>query len=67
MRAGRYVFAGGARAVRWPFAVHEVRVTPLIAPEFQANFQKILTTTRLYFDIEAKPRREPRKHGSAGR
>jgi hypothetical protein len=67
MRAGRHEFAGGAHAARWPFAVHEVRMTPLIAPEFQASFQRILTTTRLYFHMEAGAWRESRKRGSPGR
>ena len=67
MRAARHEFAGGAQAVRWPFAVPEVRMTPLIAPEFRASFQKILTTTRIYFDIDSGPRRESRKHSSSGR
>ena len=52
MRAGRHDFAGGVRAARWPFAMHELRVTPLIAPEFQASFQRILVTTRSYLDLE---------------
>jgi len=52
MRAGRHDFAGGVRATRWPFAMHELRVTPLIAPEFQASFQRILVTTRSYLDLE---------------
>jgi len=51
--------------MRWPFAVHEVRVTPLIAPEFQASLQKILTTTRFYFDIERVPQQESRKRSPA--
>jgi len=59
MRAGRYDFAGRAPA-RWPFAVHEVRVAPLIAPEFEASFQRILTTTRYYFDIQRAPSRGKR-------
>jgi hypothetical protein len=64
MRAERHEFAGGAYAARWPFAVHEVRMTPLIAPEFQASFQRILTTTRFYFHIEGGARRESRKRSS---
>jgi hypothetical protein len=65
MRAGRYYdSAGGAQAARWPFAIHEVRVTPPIAPEFQASFEKILTTTRYYFDIQ-RDRRESRKRGTS--
>ena len=65
MRAGRYDFAGGPLATRWPFAVHEVRVAPQIAPEFQASFDKILATTRYYFDIQRD--RGPRKRASARR
>jgi hypothetical protein len=67
MRAGRHEFTGGAHAARWPFAVHEVRMTPLIAPEFQASFQRILTTTRFYLHIEGEARRESRKRRSPGR
>jgi hypothetical protein len=67
MRAARYEFGGGAQAVRWPFAVPEVRMTALVAPEFRASFRKILTTTRMSFDIESGPRRESRKHSSSGR
>ena len=58
MRAGRYSFAAGPPATRWPFAAPEVRVAPLIAPEFQASFDMILTTTRYYFDIQRAPRRD---------
>ena len=60
MRAGRHDLAGGAQAARWPFAIHEVSVTPPIAPEFQASFARILTTTRYYFDIQ-RDQRESRK------
>jgi hypothetical protein len=67
MRAGRYHdVAGGVHAARWPFALHEVRVAPLIAPEFQASFQKILTTTRYYFDIQ-RDRRASMKRGASRR
>jgi hypothetical protein len=67
MRAGRHEFAWGAHAARWPFAVHEVRMTPLIAPEFEASFQRILTTTRFHFHIEGGERRGSRKRSSPGR
>jgi hypothetical protein len=63
MRAGRYDFAAGGQAVRWPFAVHELSVTPLIAPEFRASFQSILTTSRSYFHLERELEREARKRG----
>jgi len=53
--------------VRWPFAVREARMTPLIAPEFQASFQRILTTTRFYLHMEAGALRESRKRSSPGR
>jgi hypothetical protein len=66
MRAGRHEFAGGAHAARWPFAMHDVRMTPLIAPEFQASFHRILTTTRFYFHIEGRATRESRKRSSPG-
>ena len=67
MRAERHEFAGGAHAVRWPFAVREVRMTPLIAPEFQASFHRILTTTRLYFHIESGGRRQSKQRSSPAR
>ena len=66
MRAGRY-FAAGLPAARWPFAVHEVRVAPMIAPEFRVSFDKILTTTRFYFDIQRAPDRDSRKRSPARR
>jgi len=67
MRAGRHEFAGGAHAARWPFAVHELRMTQPIAPEFQASFHRILTTTRFYFHIEGRATRESKKRSSPGR
>lgn len=67
MRTGRYDFAGGAHAAHWPFAAHEFRVTPLIAPEFQASFERILTTSRYYFHVEKVIEREPRKRSSSRR
>ena len=67
MRAGRYDFAAGPPSARWPFAVHEVRVAPMIAPEFRASFDKILTTTRYHFDIPRAPQRESRKRAAARR
>ena len=66
MRTGRYDFAAGAHAARWPFAIHEVRATPPIAPEFQATFERILTTTRYYFDVR-RDGRGARKRGTARR
>ena len=66
MRTGRYDFAAGAHAARWPFAIHEVRATPPIAPEFQASFEKILRTTRYYFDIQ-RTGRESRKRSASRR
>jgi hypothetical protein len=67
MRGGRYDFAAGPPSARWPFAVHEARVAPLIAPEFQASFDRILTTTRYYFDVQRTPARDSRKRPSARR
>ena len=67
VRARRYESTGGGQAVRWPFAVREVRVTPLIAPEFQLTFQRILTTSRSYFQLERELEREPRKRGLSRR
>ena len=67
MRAGRYGFAAGPPSAHWPFAVHEVRVAPLIAPEFQASFDRIVATTRYYFDIRRRPDRDSRKRASARR
>ena len=67
MRAGRHGFAAGPLAARWPFAVHEVRVAPLIAPEFRASFDKILMTTRYYFDIQRASDRDSRKRSPAAR
>ena len=67
MRVARYGFAVGAQAARWPFAVPEVRMTPMIAPEFRASFGKILTTTRIYFDIGSGSSRGSRKQSSSGR
>jgi hypothetical protein len=67
MRAGRHEFAARAHAARWPLAVHEVRMAPLIAPEFQASFRRILTTTRFYFHIEGRATQESRKRSSPGR
>jgi hypothetical protein len=64
MRAGRHLSAGGPQAARWPFAVHEVRTTPLIAPEFRSSFHRILSTTRFYFHIEDGSRREQQKRDS---
>ena len=58
MRTGRYSFTARAPTARWPFAVHEVRMTPMIAPEFQASFQRIITTTRYHFHIEEQNLRE---------
>ena len=66
MRAGRYDFAAGIPAARWPFAMPEVSLTPLIAPEFQASFERILTTTRYYFDIQ-RDQRESRKRRASTR
>ena len=40
--------------VRWPFAIREVRVVPLIAPEFRPSFERILTTTRSYLHLETE-------------
>ena len=67
MRGGRHEFAGAGQAVRWPFAVHEVRVTPLIAPEFQLSFQRILTTSRSYFHLERDIERQSRKRSLSHR
>jgi hypothetical protein len=67
MRAGRHDFAGGVRATRWPFAMHELRVTPLIAPEFQASFQRILVTTRSYLDLERDLQRKSRQRSLSRR
>jgi hypothetical protein len=67
MRGGRYEFAGGGQPVRWPFAAHEMRVTPLIAPEFQVSFQRILTTSRSYFHLERELERGSRKRGLSHR
>jgi hypothetical protein len=38
-------------------------VTLLIAPEFRASFQSILTTSRSYFHLERDLERESRKLG----
>lgn len=70
MPARRYDnYCAGARAIRWPFAVHEheVRMTPLIAPEFQATFERILSTTRYYFHIEPGTGRPARRHSPSRR
>ncbi len=66
MRAGRHDFVAGPPVARWPFAVHDVRVAP-IAPEFQASFDRILTTTRYYFDIRRAPDRDSKKRSPARR
>jgi len=67
MRARSHDFAGEGRAARWPFAVHEMRVTPLIAPEFQASFHRILMTTRSYLDLERELQRASRQHSLSRR
>jgi len=67
MRAGSHDFARGGKAARWPFAVHELRVTPLIAPEFQASFHRILMTTCSYLDLEREFQRASRQHSLSRR
>jgi len=42
--------------------MHELRVTPLIAPEFQTSFYRILVTTRSYLDLERDLQRKSRQH-----
>lgn len=53
MRAERHhTLDRRAGAARWPFAVREVDASPPITPDFQFSLDRILTTTRLYLQIE---------------
>jgi hypothetical protein len=69
MPDARYEWSGyGGRTAYWPFLPPDAAPTmAAIAPEFRANFERILSTSRFYLRIDSGDGRNARARRRARR